>query len=102
MLHLPRPRRIEGWGPIMSPKSNAASRAFRFAVVAIAVVSAGDAFAQATGCDAVQKHLEQRKTIAQSLQVHGKAKMDAKVACAGFSLLVVFGVALFLWSVVFL
>ena len=58
-----------------------------------------EAAAQASGCGDLQGMLIQRKTIAASLQPKSKgAKMDAKVACTGFTKLVQNGTTLIKWA----
>ena len=67
--------------------------------VAALTVASSPAFAQASAsCGDIAKHLEQRKTIAASLQASGKKKMDAKVACAGFGRLVANGATIVKWT----
>lgn len=83
----------------MSANSRVSFLAKRLAVTGILVFAAGEAFAQAsTSCGDIAKHLEQRKSIAASLQAGGKKKMDAKVACAGFGKLVANGAAIVKWT----
>jgi hypothetical protein len=70
------------------------------ALLAAFVCGASAAHAQgASGsCGDIQGHLQQRKSIAESLQAGGKKKMDAKVACAGFGKLVANGTAILKWT----
>lgn len=63
-----------------------------------APMTPSDAVAQASGCGDLQKHLVQRKNIAQNLTGSGKKKIDAKVACAGFGNLVGNGLTLIKWA----
>ena len=65
------------------------------AIVAMgAVLSNQAAFAQATGCESVQPLLMQRKSIADKLTSQSKGKIDARVACAGFTQMVTNGTAI--------
>ena len=83
----------------MSPISRVPSMAKMLAGVAVLTFVSGQAFAQASAsCGEIAKHLEQRKTIAASLQAGGKKKMDAKVACAGFGRLVANGATIVKWT----
>lgn len=68
------------------------------AIVAASVAVTSDAFAQASGCEALQSHLLERRSIAEKLSAGGKKQMDAKVACAGFVQLVQNGDKLLKWT----
>ncbi|TDR93894.1 hypothetical protein [Enterovirga rhinocerotis] len=81
----------------MSPKLRAPSIALGLAAIAVSAVS-GQAWAQASGCGDVQKHLDQRRTIAQSLQPAKGKQLDAKFACSGFGRLVANGETLLKWT----
>lgn len=82
----------------MSPNSRMPSGLTRIAAVAVLTLATGGAFAQSASCGAIQGQLEQRKSIAQSLQAGGKKKMDAKTACAGFGRLVANGASIIKWA----
>jgi hypothetical protein len=80
----------------MGPRSRATLLA---GLLGASIGVTGPAFAQAgAGCGDIQKHLEQRKSIADSLQAGGKKKMDAKIACAGFNRLVTNGATIVKWT----
>lgn len=81
----------------MSPNSRAPSMATRFAAFCVFAFVSGGAFAQGNDCGAIQGHLTQRKSIADSLQGGGKKKIDPKVACAGFNKLVANGAGIMKW-----
>lgn len=85
----------------MSPNSRMPSRMTRLAAVAAFTMVAGEALAQvSSSCGAIQSQLEQRKSIAASLQAGGKKKIDAKTACVGFNRLVANGEAILRWTTV--
>lgn len=83
----------------MSPNSRTPSIVTRIAGIAAIVLSAGVAYAQeaSSPCGAIQGHLQQRKSIAESLQAGGKKKIDPKTACAGFGRLVTNGAHIMKW-----
>lgn len=62
------------------------------------LLATGAARAQASGCGDLQKHLLERKTIAERLSAGGKKQIDPKFACAGFNQLVKNGDVLIKWS----
>lgn len=70
-----------------------------FASTAALLIATGAANAQASGCGDLQKHLLERKSIADKLSASGKNKqIDAKVACTGFNQLVRNGEVLIKWT----
>ena len=86
---------------MMSPKSRGWSSAIAMPVLLATLPMAaaiGGASAQSSACGELQGHLMQRKSIAEKLSAGGKKQMDAKVACAGFTQLVVNGNTLLKWS----
>jgi hypothetical protein len=86
MVSLPRAAR--------RPAFSQLAGAMVLALAAGLPVSITPAAAQSVACDGIQPLLVQRKSIADKLSAAGKKKIDARVACTGFTQLVANGAAI--------